>query len=59
MSWELPERPSLEHLRKQAKALPDDLRKSDPNARLADALHQVARRFVLSRLIRPGRLPLG
>ena len=45
MSWELPERPNLEHLRKQAKALLDDLRRSDPNARLADALHQVARRY--------------
>ena len=39
----LPERPSLEYLRKLAKARLPQLRRNDPQAKLADALLQVAR----------------
>jgi hypothetical protein len=39
----LPDRPSLEHLRKQAKERLAGLRRSEPSAKLADALHAVAR----------------
>ena len=45
MSQPLPARPDLEHLRKQAKALLDDLRARYPEAKLAEALHLVARRY--------------
>ena len=44
MSRELPERPSLEHLRKQAKAL----LRSMPSGKLADAQHQVANEYGFS-----------
>ena len=37
--------PDLEHLRKQAKALLRDLRTRDTEAKLADALHLVARQY--------------
>jgi len=43
MSQPLPAHPDLEHLRKQAKALLPELRTRDPEAKLADALHLVAR----------------
>jgi hypothetical protein len=45
MSRDLPPRPNLEHLKKQAKALLRELRRRDANASLADALHAVARDY--------------
>ena len=45
MSRDLPRRPDLEHLKKQAKALLRELRQRDANASLADALHAVARDY--------------
>jgi len=45
MSQPLPAHPDLEHLRKQAKALLRDLRTRDAQAKLADALHLVARQY--------------
>jgi ankyrin repeat protein len=41
----LPERPSLEQLRKQAKEHLDTLRAADPSARLATAQHALAREY--------------
>src|SRR6187455_3686443 len=41
----LPERPSLEQLRKQAKELLDALRATDPSAILAAAQHALAREY--------------
>ena len=41
----LPARPSLEHLRKQAKQRLAALRRREPSAKLADALHAVAREY--------------
>jgi ankyrin repeat protein len=41
----LPDRPSLEQLRKQAKELLDTLRTADPSAKLAAAQHQLAREY--------------
>jgi len=45
MSRQLPERPNLEHLKKQAKDLLGDLRTAKPDAQLADALHAIAREY--------------
>jgi hypothetical protein len=45
MSRDLPARPNLEHLKNQAKARLPDLQRDDPAARLADALHAVAREY--------------
>lgn len=45
MSRDLPPRPDLEHLKKQAKALLRELRQRDANASLADALHALARDY--------------
>jgi hypothetical protein len=45
MSRELPSRPNLEHLRKQAKHVLEDLQRTDPNAKLADAQHMLARSY--------------
>jgi hypothetical protein len=45
MSRELPERPNLDHLRKQAKALLRELRKQDPSSQLATAQRQLAREY--------------
>jgi hypothetical protein len=45
MSQHLPAHPNLDHLRKQAKALLGDLVSRNPNAKLADALHEVAREY--------------
>ncbi len=42
---QLPERPSLEYLRKLAKNRLEELRRSDPGARLSTALLHVAREF--------------
>jgi hypothetical protein len=42
MSRQLPARPSLEHLRKQAKDLLDVWQQGNPTARLADAQHALA-----------------
>jgi len=41
----LPERPSLEQLRKQAKDLLDTLRAADPSATLSNAQHALAREY--------------
>lgn len=41
----LPDRPSLEQLRKQAKEHLDTLRVADPSAKLADAQHALAREY--------------
>jgi hypothetical protein len=43
MSRQLPARPNLEHLRKQARVRLTQLRQHDPSAQLADAQHAVAR----------------
>lgn len=43
MSSQLPSRPSLSHLRKQAKALLARLRQQNPNVTLVDAQHALAR----------------
>ncbi len=45
MSRDLPARPHLEHLRKQAKELLASLQQQDPRSRLADAQHQIAREY--------------
>lgn len=45
MSRELPERPSLDHLRKQAKVLLRELRRRDPAAQLTTAQHALAREY--------------
>ena len=45
MSRQLPARPNLEHLKNQAKDLLDDLVKREPQAKLADALHALAREY--------------
>jgi hypothetical protein len=45
MSRDLPERPSLDHLRKQAKLLLRELRRRDPQAKLTMAQHAVAREY--------------
>jgi len=45
MSRDLPSRPDLEHLKKQAKALLRSMRERDANATLADALHALARDY--------------
>jgi hypothetical protein len=45
MSRELPARPSLEHLKNQAKERLDSMQRSDPRAQLADAQHAVAREY--------------
>jgi hypothetical protein len=43
----LPERPSLEQLRKQAKEHLDTLRTADPSVNLATAQHALAREYGL------------
>ena len=45
MSRQLPSRPNLEFLRKQAKDLLPDLQRSDPSAQLTDAQHALAREY--------------
>jgi hypothetical protein len=45
MSRDLPPRPDLEYLKKQAKALLRSMRERDANATLADALHALARDY--------------
>jgi hypothetical protein len=45
MSRELPPRPNLEHLKKQAKHLLEDLQRTTPDAQLADAQHALARDY--------------
>jgi hypothetical protein len=45
MSRQLPARPNLEHLRKQAKDLLPVLQQRDPAAQLADAQHTIAREY--------------
>lgn len=48
MSRDLPERPSLDHLRKQAKVLLRELRRRDPDAKLTAAQHALARTYGFS-----------
>ena len=45
MSRDLPPRPDLEHLKKQAKALLRSMRERDAHVTLADALHALARDY--------------
>ena len=45
MSRELPQRPSLDHLRKQAKALLREFRRRDPHAKLSTAQQALAREY--------------
>jgi hypothetical protein len=45
MSSALPDRPNLEHLKKQAKVRLREMKLRDPGARLADAQHAVARDY--------------
>ncbi len=45
MSRVLPAHPNLEHLKKQAKDLLHDLQQQNPGAKLADALHALAREY--------------
>ncbi|HEU4688169.1 MAG TPA: Clp protease N-terminal domain-containing protein [Vicinamibacterales bacterium] len=45
MSRELPERPSFDHLRRQAKVLLRALRLRDPQAKLSTAQHTLAREY--------------
>jgi hypothetical protein len=45
MSRNLPDRPNLEFLRKQAKALLDTMQRTAPAAQLADAQHALARDY--------------
>ena len=45
MSRQLPARPNLEHLKKQAKDLLPALQRRDPAAQLADAQHALAREY--------------
>jgi Glyoxalase superfamily protein len=48
MSRELPDRPNLEFLKKQAKALLRDLQVQHPDSQLADAQHAIAREYGFS-----------
>ncbi len=45
MSRALPAHPNLEHLKHQAKELLPDLQRRQPDAKLADALHAIAREY--------------
>ena len=45
MSRDLPPNPNLEHLKKQAKALLEQLRQANTAATLVDAQHQLAREY--------------
>jgi hypothetical protein len=45
MSRDLPPRPNLDHLRKQAKELLEFLRQQKPESQLADAQHAIARDY--------------
>jgi hypothetical protein len=45
MSRQLPPRPNLEYLKKQAKELLDEWQRQDPSAQLADAQHALAREY--------------
>ena len=45
MSRDLPPRPNLDHLKKQAKELLQTLRQQSPDAQLADAQHALARDY--------------
>ena len=48
MSRQLPARPSLEHLRKQARELLDERRRANPSEQLADAQHALAQEYGFS-----------
>jgi hypothetical protein len=48
MSRHLPTHANLDHLKKQAKARLADLRRHNPGAKLADALHAIARDYGFS-----------
>jgi hypothetical protein len=45
MSPDFPDRPNLEHLKKQAKERLREMKLRDPKARLADAQHAIARQY--------------
>ena len=45
MSHSLPPHPNLEHLKKQAKDLLQDLKQDSPSSQLADAQHAIAREY--------------
>jgi hypothetical protein len=45
MSRDLPARPNLDHLKKQAKELLQTLKEQDPDAQLVDAQHALAREY--------------
>ena len=45
MSRQLPPRPNLEHLKKQAKVFLQELQERDPALQLADAQHLLARKY--------------
>ena len=45
MSRNLPDRPNLEYLKKEAKALLDTMQQTDAAAQLADAQHALAREY--------------
>jgi hypothetical protein len=45
MSRQLPSRPNLEHLKKQAKDQLQELRQREPSAQLVDAQHAIAREY--------------
>jgi hypothetical protein len=45
MSRQLPPRPNLEYLKKQAKELLDEWQRENPSAQLADAQHALAREY--------------
>src|SRR4029453_11743860 len=49
MFRDLPEFPNLDHLRKQAKALLRALKQSNPEAKLTEAQHAVARSYGFAR----------
>jgi hypothetical protein len=45
MSRQLPAHPNLEHLKSQAKARLEDIRQRQPDSKLADAQHAIAREY--------------
>jgi hypothetical protein len=48
MSRDLPPRPNLDHLKKQAKELLQTMKQQDPDTQLADAQHALAREYGFS-----------
>ena len=50
MSRDLPARPNLDHLKKQAKELLQTMKQQDPDTQLADAQHALAREYGFTQL---------